>query len=82
MLPMLLIIAGCNTVRPANTAVQIPSDCEALAADVPAPALTSGMDCRVALARTSAALAEARGNLDATRSCQAAQRDAFANPEK
>jgi hypothetical protein len=58
--------------------VQIPRDCEALAAIVPLPDLAKGQNAKAALAQHRAALVNADNNLDATRECQANQRERFA----
>lgn len=58
--------------------MQIPRDCEGLAASVPLPDIARGQSAKAALARHRAALINADGNLDATRECQANQRERFA----
>ena len=81
ILPIGASIISC-TQSPANKVpleVALPRDCEMLAANVPAPELRAGMNAKVALARTGAALATANDNLTATRECQAAQRQALAS---
>lgn len=60
------------------TAVQIPRDCEALAATVPLPDVKSGQSAKSSLAQHRAALVTADGHLDASRECQANQRERFA----
>lgn len=73
--------AACTTLpgSPTHIGVQIPRDCELLAKPVPYPAVTAGMSAKVAVARHRAALGQANGNLVATRDCQIAQRERFAN---
>lgn len=59
--------------------MQIPRDCEQLAKTVPVPdPARDRANARLALARTTGALVEANDNLDATRECQAGQRERFA----
>lgn len=68
------ITAGGNKLLP----VQIPQDCEQLAADVPVPDWQPGVNPKVVLGRTTAALIEANDNLAATRACQRITRETFA----
>lgn len=59
--------------------MQIPRDCERLAQAVTAPDPAAfRSSAKVGLARTTAALGRANDNLDATRRCQANQRERFA----
>ena len=58
--------------------VQIPRDCELLAATVRYPSVAVGINAKVALARHRAALGQANTNLVATRTCQERQRQHFA----
>jgi hypothetical protein len=53
----------------------LPQDCEALAQQVPVPQFRRGANPKAALVRTTGALHEANGNLDATAECQKAQRE-------
>lgn len=62
------------------TGFQIPRDCEELAQAVPGPAWRKGDNAKALLGRTTAALDRANGNLDATKACQARQRESFAVP--
>ncbi len=63
---------------PESVRLQIPRDCERLAAAVPLPDLAKGQNAKAALAQHRAGLIRANGNLDATRECQANQRERFA----
>jgi len=63
---------------PTVPSVQIPRDCELLAATVPYPAVSKGQSAKVSVARHRAALGQANGNLVATRTCQQQQRQRFA----
>lgn len=79
MLAICVGVAGCKTIsgdEPLNVA--IPRDCEELARQVAVPEWRSGMKVKPLLAKTTAALETANGNLDATRACQEAQRERFA----
>jgi hypothetical protein len=58
--------------------VAIPRDCEDLAEQVALPDLKKGQSAKVALAQHRAALVNADNNLEATRTCQARQRERFA----
>lgn len=73
--------AACTTLpgSPTVASVQIPRDCELLAATVPYPAVSTGMSAKVSVARHRAALGQANGNLAATRTCQEHQRERFTN---
>lgn len=59
---------------------QIPRDCEELAKQVTEPSWRKGDNPKVLLGRTTVALIQANDNLDATKSCQAKQREQFAPP--
>lgn len=76
----MLILTGCATSQnaPESVSVQIPRDCERLAATVPLPDLAKGQNAKASLAQHRGGLIRANGNLDATRECQANQRDRFA----
>lgn len=63
---------------PASASVQLPRDCERLAVSIPLPDITKGQNAKAALAQHRSALIRADGNLDATRQCQANQRERFA----
>ena len=74
-------LAACKTSGlegAASPGVQIPRDCEDLAADVADPGAPKGANAKVILGRTRVALAQARDNLGDTRECQARQRERFA----
>lgn len=58
--------------------IQIPRDCEQLAKRVNEPAWRTGDSAKMLLGRTTSSLIQANGNLDATRTCQARQRQQFA----
>lgn len=73
-----LTACGASPGSPTVATVQIPRDCELLAATVPYPAVTKGQSAKVAVARHRAALGQANGNLVATRTCQEQQRQRFA----
>ena len=76
------ILPGCahSPIAPGDVSVQIPRDCEQLARNVSVPdPARDRANGKLALARTTAALVEANGNIDATRECQANQRERFAN---
>jgi hypothetical protein len=73
-----LTACGASLGSPTRATVQIPRDCELLAATVPYPAVTKGQSAKVAVARHRAALGQANGNLVATRTCQEQQRQRFA----
>lgn len=75
---MAMTLGGCATFGSPAPSVQIPRDCENLAQRVDPPPVRAGMNAKAALAQTRGALATANGNLDATRECQAAQRQRFA----
>lgn len=78
------MLLGCahSPGAPESASVQIPRDCEKLAQNVAAPDPAGFRNnARIGLARTTAALADANGNLDATRECQANQRERFAAGE-
>jgi hypothetical protein len=62
--------------------IQIPRDCEELAQPVPEPDWRKGQNAKVLLGRTTGALIQANENLDATRTCQAKQRETFAHPSR
>jgi hypothetical protein len=55
--------------------VTIPRACEDLAKTVDHPDLVEGGDPRVAVGEYAVALDTANGNIDATRKCQAGQRE-------
>lgn len=74
-----LTACGASLGSPTRATVQIPRDCELLAATVPYPAVTKGQSAKVAVARHRAALGQANTNLVATRTCQEQQRQRFAN---
>jgi hypothetical protein len=78
---MTMTLTACATSpgSPTRATVQIPRDCELLAATVPYPTVTKGQSAKVAVARHRAALGQANGNLVATRTCQEQQRQRFAN---
>jgi hypothetical protein len=78
---MCTLAAGCGTVPQIEPKpkVQIPRTCEELAKDVDGPDWHVGDNAKALLADTTVALEEAKGNLKATRECQAHQREAFAN---
>lgn len=77
---MTMTCGACTTLpgSPTVATVQIPRDCELLAATVPYPAVAKGQSAKVAVARHRAALGQANGNLVATRACQEQQRQRFA----
>lgn len=72
---------ACTTLpgSPTVASVQIPRDCELLAATVPYPVVAKGQSAKAAVARHRAALGQANGNLAATRTCQEQQRQRFAS---
>ncbi len=59
-------------------AVEIPKACEDLAQRVSVPKAKVGDNAKVTLAKRTAALTTANGRLEATRGCQARQRETFA----
>lgn len=77
---MMLILTACahSPGVPESVSVQIPRDCEKLAQTVPLPALAKGQNAKSSLAQHRASLIKADNNLDATRECQANQRERFA----
>lgn len=77
---MIAILAACvhSPGAPESVSVQIPRDCEALAQSVPLPDVAKGQRAKSSLAQHRASLIKADGNLDATRECQANQRERFA----
>lgn len=76
-----LTACGVSLGSPTRATVQIPRDCELLAATVAYPAVTKGQSAKVAVARHRAALGQANGNLVATRTCQEQQRQRFAGED-
>jgi hypothetical protein len=58
--------------------VQIPRDCENLARNVDDPQLGAKPDPWRVIGQYAVALGEANGNIDATRECQAGQRERLA----
>lgn len=76
-MPIFALCAGCAQTRVDAGTVRLPQDCEHLAEPVAPPALSRGMHAKVALARTTSALARANDHLEATRTCQATQRRAY-----
>jgi hypothetical protein len=80
-LSMMLMLTACagSQGSPTRATVQIPQDCELLAQTVPYPAVSTGQNAKVSVARHRAALGQANGNLVATRTCQEQQRERFAN---
>lgn len=77
---MMLTLTACahSPGAPESVSVQIPRDCEALAQTVPLPDLTKGNSAKSSLAQHRSSLIKADNNLDATRECQANQRERFA----
>ncbi len=77
---MIATLTACaaSPGSPSKPAVQIPRDCEELAKTVPYPPVAKGQNAKASVARHRAALGQANGNLEATRECQAAQRERFA----
>ena len=76
-MPIFALCAGCAQTRVDAGPVRLPQDCEHLAETVSPPPLKRGMHAKVALARTTSALARANDHLDATRNCQVTQRRAY-----
>lgn len=78
---MLATLTACATSpgSPTRASVQIPRDCENLAQPVPYPAVNQGQSAKASVARHRAALGQANGRLEATRDCQAQQRERLAN---
>lgn len=75
--------AGCVTSQGERsigipTARQIPRDCENLARRVAYPAFGKGEDIRLIAAKHAVGMRRANDRLDATRECQAKQRESFA----
>lgn len=70
---------GCahSVDAPSSATGSIPRDCEDLA-EVDLPDLKKGQSAKSSLAQHRAALVNADNNLDATRTCQARQRERFA----
>lgn len=73
-------LMGCahSVDAPSSATVGIPRDCEDLAEPVDLPDLKKGQSAKSWLAQHRAALVNADNNLDATRTCQARQRERFA----
>lgn len=74
----MLTACAASPGSPSAPTVQIPRDCEDLARTVPYPAVTRGLNAKLAIAQHRAALGQANGNLVATRDCQAALRERLA----
>jgi hypothetical protein len=87
-LPLVLLLtmtcAGCVTSGTVDIplARQIPADCENLARREPYPAFGKGENMRLLAAKNLAGLVRANDRLDATRECQAKQRETFAKGGK
>ncbi|CAM5400683.1 hypothetical protein AFEL58S_02030 [Afipia felis] len=75
------MLAACTGLpdSPTRASLQIPRDCENLAEPVPYPPVSKGQNAKASVARHRAALGQANGRLEATRDCQVAQRERFAN---
>jgi len=80
-LSMMATLTACAGLpgSPTVASVQIPRDCENLAEPVPYPPVSKGQNAKASAARHRAALGQANGRLDATRTCQERQRMRFAN---
>ena len=75
-----LILAGCapglgNKLPPLG--VSVPRDCENIAQPVPHAAVYEGLHPKAAWKRERAQLDKANDRLDASRECQAKQRESF-----
>lgn len=79
MMLICVFATGCATTSPMSGAdlsrVSIPGHCEGLAERVSGPPWRKGANAKVLLAQTTVALDTANGRLDATRRCQASQRE-------
>lgn len=76
---MTLTACATSPGSPTRASIQIPRDCEDLAQPVPYPPVALKGNAKASVARHRAALGQANGRLEATRDCQAQQRERFAN---